>query len=58
VAARQQTNRRAVPAPSRLPAADEAIAILVQAIQHPQASPLELCQRLQARLPATDAGQD
>ena len=57
VAARQQTSRRAVPAPTQLPAADEAIAILVQAIQHPQASPQELCHRLHARYPQlTPAG--
>jgi hypothetical protein len=51
VAARQQTGRRAVAVSTPLPAAEAAIAILVQAIQHPQASPQELCHRLQARYP-------
>jgi len=51
VAARQQTGRHAVPAPTRLPAPDEAIAILVQAIQHPEANPQELCHHLQALYP-------
>lgn len=51
VATHQQTGRRAGLAPTRLPTADAAIAILVQAIQHPQASPQELCHRLHARYP-------
>jgi hypothetical protein len=51
VAARQQTGRCAVPVPTQLPAADAAIAILVQAIQHPQASSQELCHRLHSRYP-------
>jgi len=51
VAAGQQTGRRAGLAPTRLPTADAAIAILVQAIQHPQASPQEFCHRLHARYP-------
>jgi hypothetical protein len=51
VAARQQTDRYAVQALTRLPSADEAIAILVQAIQHPEANPQELCHHLQALYP-------
>jgi hypothetical protein len=45
-AARQKASRSAPLAPTPLPSASEAIAILVQAIQHPQCTAQQLCDRL------------
>jgi hypothetical protein len=51
LADRQKTVRRAVLAPVPLPSAEEAIAVLVQAMQHPERSPEQLATELQARYP-------
>ena len=53
LAAPQKASRSAGLAP--LPSASEAIAILVEAIQHPQSSPQELCDRLLAQHPRLTA---
>jgi hypothetical protein len=51
VAERQKCVRRETRAPVPLPSAEEAIAVLVEAIQHPQRSPPQLATALQARYP-------
>ena len=51
VRTRQQTGRSAARIQPRLPVAEQAIAILVQAIQHPEASPQQLCHRLLSAYP-------
>ena len=51
VADRQKTVRRATQTPVSLPSAEETIAVLVEAIQHPQRSPQQLATALQARYP-------
>ena len=58
VAARQKALCRAALAPlapALLPSAEEAIAVLVQAIQHPERSPEQLAAHLQARYPHLSA---
>lgn len=51
VATRQKTARSAALPQTQLPSAAEAIAILVQAIQHPECSPQELSVRLRPAHP-------
>jgi hypothetical protein len=46
IAARQKAAHSALVPQTQLPSASEAIAILVQAIQHPECSPAQLCARL------------
>ena len=55
VAARQKAVRSAALAPVALPSAEEAIAILVQAIQHPERSPEQLATQLQKTYPHLSA---
>ena len=55
LAARQKTARSDTVALAPLPSASEAIAILVQAIQHPEYSAPELCDRLLAKHPRLTA---
>ena len=55
VADRQKTVRRATRPPVPLPSAEETIAVLVEAIQHPQRSPQQLAAALQARYPHLSA---
>lgn len=55
VAARQKTVRRATPTPVALPSAEEAIAVLVQAIQHPERSPEQLAAHLHKTYPHLSA---
>jgi hypothetical protein len=55
VAARQRTDRQAHQAPVRLPSAAEAIAVLVQAIQHPERSPAQLAASLHPTYPHLSA---
>ena len=51
IAARQKALRSVAPATVRLPSAAEAIAILVQVIQHPDRSPQQLATHLHAQHP-------
>jgi hypothetical protein len=51
VAASQRALRRAALAPALLPSAEEAIAVLVQAIQHPERSPEQLATHLHTSYP-------
>ena len=51
VADRQKALRREALAPVPLPSAEETIAVLVQAMQHPERSPQQLATALQARYP-------
>ena len=55
LAAQQKALRRAAPSPLLLPSAEEAIAVLVQAIQHPERSPEQLAAYLRASYPRLDA---
>ncbi len=55
VAASQKALRSAALAPVPLPSAQEAIAVLVQAIQHPERSPEQLAAHLQAAYPHLSA---
>jgi len=55
VAASQKAARQALLAPVPLPSAQEAIAVLVQAIQHPQRSPEQLAAHLQGDYPHLSA---
>ncbi|MGO9203550.1 MAG: hypothetical protein ACLQM8_23760 [Limisphaerales bacterium] len=55
VAASQKALRRAALAPLPLPSAQEAIAVLVQAIQHPEHSPEQLAADLHAAYPHLSA---
>ena len=51
VAERQKTVRRETRAPVPLPSTEETIAVLVEAIQHPQRSPQQLATALHSRYP-------
>jgi hypothetical protein len=51
VADRQKTVRRETQAPVSLPSAEETIAVLVEAIQHPQRRPQQLATALHSRYP-------
>jgi hypothetical protein len=51
LADRQKAVRRAALAPVPLPSAEETIAVLVQAMQHPERRPEQLAAELQARYP-------
>jgi len=55
IAARQKARRNALPAPVPLPGAAEAIAVLVQAIQHPERSPEQLAHYLRGVHPHLSA---
>jgi hypothetical protein len=55
VAANQKALRRAAPSPLVLPSAEEAIAVLVQAVQHPERSPEQLAAHLQGSYPHLSA---
>jgi hypothetical protein len=55
VADRQKTVRNATLTPEALPSAEEAIAVLVQAIQHPERSPEQLAAHLQKTYPHLSA---
>jgi hypothetical protein len=55
VADRQKALRREALAPVALPSAEETIAVLVQAMQHPERSPQQLATALQARYPHVTA---
>jgi hypothetical protein len=55
VAAGQKATRNAALAPVPLPSSEEAIAVLVQAIQHPQRSPEQLAAHLHAAYPHLSA---
>lgn len=55
VAARQKAVRSAALAPVPLPSAQETIAVLVQAMQHPERNPQELAAHLQAAYPHLSA---
>jgi hypothetical protein len=55
VATRQKALRSAALAPVALPSAAEAIAVLVQAMQHPQRSPEELATHLHSAYPHLNA---
>ncbi|MEK7685652.1 MAG: hypothetical protein AAB466_09545 [Verrucomicrobiota bacterium] len=56
VAIRQKAIRSAALAPVRLPSAEEAIAVLVQAMQHPERSPEQLATHLHSTYPHLSAG--
>ena len=55
VATRQKALRRAALAPVPLPSAEETVAVLVQAIQHPQRSPEQLAAHLHSTYPHLSA---
>lgn len=55
VAARQKAVRSAALAPVPLPSAEETIAVLVQAMQHPERSPEQLAAHLRANYPHLSA---
>lgn len=55
LAARQKALRSAALAPVPLPSAEETIAVLVQAIQHPERSPEQLATQLRATYPHLSA---
>ena len=55
VATRQKTLRSAALAPVPLPSAEETIAVLVQAMQHPQRSPEQLATQLRSAYPHLSA---
>jgi hypothetical protein len=55
VATRQRALRSAALAPGTLPSAEEAIAVLVQAIQHPERSPEQLATQLHSAYPHLSA---
>jgi len=55
VAAAQKALRSAALAPVALPSSEEAIAVLVQAIQHPERSPEQLAAHLRAAYPHVSA---
>jgi hypothetical protein len=55
LAARQKAVRSAALAPVPLPSAEETIAVLVQAIEHPERSPQQLAAHLQASYPHLSA---
>jgi hypothetical protein len=56
IATRQKAARSAALPQTQLPSATEAIAILVQAIQHPASSPKQLCARLRRQHPHLTPG--